>query len=87
MTETLCWHKSSYSGTSGECVELARLPRGWRKSSYSGSQGECVELAADDDRILLRNSNHAAAGTLALAPTHLAHLLHAIKANHLDDLP
>lgn len=87
MTETLCWRKSSYSGTQGECVELARVPRGWRKSSYSGSQGECVELATEDDKVLLRNSNHPAAGTLALTSTHLAHFLHAIKTGYLDDLP
>jgi hypothetical protein len=36
------WRKSSYSGSNGNCVEVAA----WRKSSYSGSNGNCVEVAA-----------------------------------------
>lgn len=37
----LRWRKSSYSGATGECVELGVA---WRKSSFSGGNGECVEL-------------------------------------------
>lgn len=36
------WRKSSYSGQTGECVELGVA---WRKSSFSGQDGQCVELA------------------------------------------
>ncbi|MDA2805646.1 DUF397 domain-containing protein [Nocardiopsis suaedae] len=37
------WHKSSYSGGSGSCIEVALQ---WRKSSHSkGGHQECVEVA------------------------------------------
>ena len=36
------WRKASYSGSNGDCVEVAA----WRKSRRSGSNGECVEVAA-----------------------------------------
>jgi hypothetical protein len=36
------WRKSSFSGSTGDCVELGAA---WRKSSFSGGNGECVELA------------------------------------------
>ncbi|WP_157881490.1 DUF397 domain-containing protein, partial [Streptomyces phaeochromogenes] len=42
MSTDLHWFKSSYSGSEGECVELAVQ---WTKSSYSGNQGKCVEIA------------------------------------------
>lgn len=35
------WRKSSYSGSTGECVELG-VP--WRKSSFSGATGDCLEV-------------------------------------------
>ncbi|MGG2461601.1 DUF397 domain-containing protein [Streptomyces sp. RGM 3693] len=41
ISENHTWQKSSYSGTGGNCVEIAT----WRKSSYSGDGGECVEVA------------------------------------------
>lgn len=36
------WRKSSRSGASGGCVEVAA---GWRKSSYSEANANCVEVA------------------------------------------
>ena len=36
------WRKSSFSGQTGECVELGAA---WRKSSLSGATGDCVEVA------------------------------------------
>lgn len=36
------WRKSSRSGSSGSCVEVAA---GWRKSSRSAANGNCVEVA------------------------------------------
>src|SRR5437773_12328726 len=38
------WRKSTYSGTNGNCVEVAVVPA-WRASSYSGQNGNCVEVA------------------------------------------
>lgn len=46
------WRRSSRSGDSGNCVEVAV---GWCKSSYSGSSGSCVEIAG------WRKSSHSAA--------------------------
>jgi hypothetical protein len=34
------WRKSSYSGSSGNCVEVR-----WQKSSHSGMNGNCVEVS------------------------------------------
>ncbi|GAB7188842.1 DUF397 domain-containing protein [Kitasatospora sp. Ki12] len=45
------WHRSSYSGQGGNCVEIAGcvpVPGpgiNWRKSSRSGAQSNCVEVA------------------------------------------
>lgn len=38
----MMWRKSSYSGSSTECVEVSTTP--WRTSSHCGSQGDCVEV-------------------------------------------
>jgi hypothetical protein len=35
------WRKSSFSGQTGQCVELGAA---WRKSSFSGGTGQCVEV-------------------------------------------
>lgn len=48
------WHKSTYSGADGNCVELASLPSNltWRKASWSGQDGgngvELAELPSND---------------------------------------
>jgi len=46
------WRKSSFSGTTGNCVEVAsgavisvRDTGDWRKSTFSGTNSECVEVA------------------------------------------
>lgn len=36
------WYKSSYSGTSSNCVEVAHNP--WHTASHSAAHGECVEV-------------------------------------------
>ncbi|MEV0932070.1 DUF397 domain-containing protein [Streptomyces phaeochromogenes] len=73
MTSDLHWFKSSYSGNTGECVELAVQ---WFKSSYSGSQGgECLEIAitqtapATPTTIHIRDSKTPTAPTLSVTPT------------------
>lgn len=43
----LGWRKSSYSGSSGNCVEVAAS---WRKSSHSAETGNCVEIGAAGGR-------------------------------------
>lgn len=44
MIHELEFRKSSYSGQSQNCVEVAHIPD-FRKSSYSGVNGNCVEVA------------------------------------------
>ncbi|WP_304455458.1 DUF397 domain-containing protein [Nocardiopsis sp. YSL2] len=40
------WFKSSYSGTSSDCVEAAHIPtEPWHTASYSAERGACVEVA------------------------------------------
>ncbi len=48
---SIVWHTSSYSGGSGNCVQV-----GWRTSSYSGGNGACVQVAPAPDRVLVRDS-------------------------------
>jgi len=60
------WRKSSYSGTQGECVEVAFLAADWRKSSYSGADSECVEVAFDTDVVGVRDSKNPTGGVLVL---------------------
>jgi ADP-ribose pyrophosphatase YjhB (NUDIX family) len=51
---------------------MSYRPLIWRTSSYSGSGGTCVAVArAADGRVLVRNSNHPHAGTLAVTPGQL----------------
>jgi Domain of unknown function (DUF397) len=38
------WRKSSYSDSSGNCVEVATVSE-WHKSSYSNDSANCVEVA------------------------------------------
>ncbi|BBJ42790.1 hypothetical protein SSPO_055080 [Streptomyces antimycoticus] len=40
---TYRWRKSSYSGDSSNCINVAAE---WRKSSHSGDAGNCVDVAA-----------------------------------------
>ena len=53
MSDTFTgWRKSSRSGGSGNCVEVAAR---WRKSSYSEANGNCIEVASRD----WRKSSHS----------------------------
>ncbi|WP_405871692.1 MULTISPECIES: DUF397 domain-containing protein [unclassified Streptomyces] len=69
MNTDLVWFKSSYSGSEGECVELALE---WTKSSYSDGEGECLEIAPTSTTIHIRDSknpkDHGGA-TLQVTPT------------------
>lgn len=54
------WRKSSYSNSSGNCVEVASAC--WRKSSYSDGTGNCVEVASPDHVIAVRDTRQASHG-------------------------
>jgi hypothetical protein len=36
------WRVATYTGTNGDCVEVAT----WRVATYTGGQGNCVEVGA-----------------------------------------
>ncbi|MCA1675098.1 MAG: DUF397 domain-containing protein [Actinobacteria bacterium] len=54
----IVWRTSSYSGNSGNCVEV-----GWRTR---GNGGDCVEVAPAPDGVLVRDSKDPAGPTLAV---------------------
>ena len=55
------WRKSRYSGSNGNCVEVA----GWRKSSRSGGSGNCVEIGDAARMVLVRDTTDRDGGTVA----------------------
>jgi hypothetical protein len=66
---------------------MTDAPLVWRISTYSSDSGTCVELASPaEGRVLVRNSNHPDAGTLAFSGAELGSLLDACRAGDLDDL-
>jgi hypothetical protein len=58
----MVWHKSSYSGAQGDCVEVAMV---WHKSSYSGAQSDCVEVA-EGAVTLVRDTQNRELGMLEI---------------------
>ena len=58
----------------------------WRKSSFSSTDSACVEVAPTAGSVLLRNSNHPGAGTLALDPGAMSAWVATVAAGDLDDL-
>jgi hypothetical protein len=66
---------------------MTDTPMTWRKSTYSDGGGSCVELArAGDGGVLIRNSNHPDAGTLAFSTAAMAAWIAGCAAGGLDDL-
>jgi hypothetical protein len=57
----IVWRTSSYSYSSGGCVEV-----GWRTSSYSYSSGACVEVAPAPDAVLVRDSKNRTGPALSV---------------------
>ncbi|MBV9140805.1 MAG: DUF397 domain-containing protein [Pseudonocardiales bacterium] len=60
----LVWHTSSYSGGSGDCVQV-----GWRTSSYCGGSGDCVEVASAPEGVLVRDSKDPDGPALTVPPS------------------
>ena len=54
------WRKSSYSNSSGNCVEVASA--NWRKSSHSDGTGNCVEVAGADRLVAIRDTKQGGRG-------------------------
>ena len=57
------WRTSSYTGTNGNCVEIAAR----RKSSYSGTNGNCVEVDSAARVVLVRDTKDRDSGALAFS--------------------
>jgi hypothetical protein len=66
MSTDLAWFKSSYSGSEGECVEVALQ---WTKSSYSDGEGECLEIALAPTTIHIRDSKTPTTPAVQVTPT------------------
>jgi hypothetical protein len=65
MSTDLAWFKSSYSGSEGECIEVALS---WRKSNYSDGEGECLEVALTPTTIHIRDSKTPESTHLTVTP-------------------
>ncbi|MEU3307083.1 DUF397 domain-containing protein [Nocardiopsis sp. NPDC006832] len=65
-TEELTFHKSSYSTTAQECVEVACF----RKSSYGGSGDNCVEVADLPVGAAVRDTQNRHLGHLYFGNSH-----------------
>jgi len=76
------WRKSSFSNSSGNCVEVAT---GWRKSSFSGSSGNCVEVASMTALVAVRDSKqHCRGPILEFTPGAWREFLADIRSRKLD---
>ncbi|MFD3687884.1 DUF397 domain-containing protein [Nocardiopsis sp. NPDC058631] len=61
------WFKSSYSGSQGDCVEVAHTPTSFHKSSYSSGANNCVEVS-EGSTTSVRDTQNRDQGTLAFGP-------------------
>jgi hypothetical protein len=78
------WRKSSYSGNSANCVEIAAgiVVGPWHKSSYSGNEGNCVEVAASAKQVAIRDSKNPTGPTITTSA--FAAFLADTKADRFD---
>ena len=65
---------------------MTDAPLHWQKSSYSSGSGSCVEIARRPGGVLVRNSNHPDAGTLALSAAAMKAWVAGCQAGEFDDL-
>jgi hypothetical protein len=66
---------------------MTSTPITWRKSTHSSADSACVEMARlPDGTVLVRNSNHRDAGTVAFTPTEMHAWLAGVKAGEFDDM-
>lgn len=82
------WRKSSFSASSGTCVELADLTE-WRKATASGHDGgECVETAdLPDGTIGVRDSKLGDdSPVLTFTRDEMRAFVQGVRAGEFDDL-
>ncbi|MDS1272576.1 DUF397 domain-containing protein [Lipingzhangella sp. LS1_29] len=82
----LYFHKSSYSSSQENCVEVAPV-LSFRKSSYSDSHDNCVEVAGLPTGVALRDSKHPEAGHVAVPADAWVSFLATLKGGVLDADP
>jgi Domain of unknown function (DUF397) len=72
------WRKSSYTGATGNCVEVGV----WHKSSYSGANGgNCVQVARIPAAVVaIRDSKDADGPKLVFSPREWRAFLAGVKA-------
>jgi hypothetical protein len=56
------WRKSSYSSSTGNCVEVD-----WRKSSFSSDTANCVEVAPSSNTVRVRDSKNVTGPMLSFS--------------------
>jgi hypothetical protein len=77
------WRKSSYSGTSGNCVEIAQAT--WRKSTCSGGSNDCVEIADNlPAAVGVRDSKNPSGPALVLTPRAWRAFVAGVKNGEFD---
>lgn len=77
------WRKSSYSGTSGNCVEVAEAT--WGKSSLSGRSQTCAEIASDRPAAIgVRDSKDPSGPVLVFAPGAWRAFITEVKNHRFD---
>ncbi|TDQ55230.1 DUF397 domain-containing protein [Actinorugispora endophytica] len=80
----LTWFKSSYSGTSSNCVEVAHVPTGFRTSSYrQGRSQNCVEVADTPGASAVRDTRNRHLGALLFDSAEWRAFLSATKHDTL----
>jgi hypothetical protein len=75
------WRKSSYSGSTVNCVECTSAT--WHKSTHSGGDGNCLEAAPLSTSVAVRDSKAPEAGHLAFPGPEWAAFLAAVKQREL----
>ncbi|MGQ4599538.1 DUF397 domain-containing protein [Nocardia sp. R6R-6] len=83
--DRLEWRKSSYSGNSEQCVEVAPSA-GWRTSSHSSNGEGCVELVPSSTVVYVRHSKHPDAGTIAFDLAEWACFVDAAHAKAMGNV-
>lgn len=66
MANEPAWRVATYTGTNGDCVEVAP----WRVAIYTSANGNCVEVGDANRAILVRDTKDRDGGTLTFA-THV----------------
>lgn len=77
------WRKSSYSGTSGNCVEVAQAT--WDEASISGQSQNCAELASNRPAAIgVRDSKDPSGSVLVVAPGAWRAFIAEVKNRRFD---